>query len=348
MLRLLSTCVCMGLASLAWSQSSDEQYIAAIGFYNFENLFDTLDSPNTNDFDFTPDGEMRYNTNVYNDKLNNLSDVVSQLADKTPDGVALLGVAEIENRIVLEDFVKMPKVAKRNYQIVHFDSPDRRGIDVALLYNPKYFRVTSARLLPVSGIVPAGEKDTLWTRDILYVKGMFAGEPMHVMVGHWPSRRGGEKASEPLRCHAASVCRKAADSIMVKEPHAKIVIMGDLNDDPVNKSVSEVIGAKGATKDVKAGGFFNPFYKFYKNGIGTLAYNDSWNLFDQIMVSEGFLPKHQNGFFFEQAVVFNKSFLTQKTDRYKGYPWRTYVGAEYVGGYSDHFPTFIYIRKAKN
>lgn len=318
--------------------------IGCIGFYNFENLFDTLDSEGTNDFDFTPAGEMRYNTKVYTEKLTNLSRVVSEMGDEAPDGVAILGVAEIENRAVLEDFVKQPKVAKRNYRIVHFDSPDRRGVDVGLLYNPKYFEVHNARPLRVSGELKPG--DTLYTRDVLLVSGLFMGEPLHVMVGHWPSRRGGEQASEPLRKRAAKVCRDAADSIFVQEPTAKIVIMGDLNDDPVNASVTEVIGAKGKEKDVQPKGFFNPFYTFYKKGLGTLGYNDAWNLFDQIMVSHAFLNKQQNGVYFHKAVVFNKPYLVSKTGRFKGYPWRTYSFGEYIGGYSDHFPTFLYFRKA--
>lgn len=331
------------LLTAAEGRAQKNYQIGCIGFYNLENLFDTLDSPNTNDIDFTPQGEMRYNTKVYTEKMENLSKVVSMLGGESPDGVAILGVAEIENRSVLEDFVKHPNIAKRNYQIVHFDSPDRRGIDAALIYNPKYFEVHNAKPLSVSGEIKPG--DTLYTRDVILVSGLFMGEPLHVMVGHWPSRRGGEKASDPLRRRAAKVCRDASDSIFVKEPNAKIVIMGDLNDDPVSPSVAEVIGAKGKEKDVQAKGFFNPFWSFYKKGLGTLGYNDAWNLFDQIIISHACLDKVQTGLSYHKAVVFNKSFMTSKSGRYKGYPWRTYSGAEYIGGYSDHFPTFLYLRK---
>jgi hypothetical protein len=326
------------------AQGTTQNYqIGCIGFYNFENLFDTLDSPNTNDFEFTPNGEMRYNTKVYTEKLANLSKVVAMLGEESPDGVAVLGVSEIENRAVLEDFVKHPNIAKRNYQIIHFDSPDKRGIDAAIIYNPKYFEVLNARPLSVSGELKPG--DTLFTRDIILASGLFMGEPMHVMVGHWPSRRGGEKASDPLRRRAAKVCRDAADSIFTIEPNAKIIIMGDLNDDPVSPSVAEVIGAKGKEQDVQAKGFFSPFYKFYKKGIGTLGYNDAWNLFDQIIISHAFLNKSQSGVYYHKAVVFNKPFLISKTGRFKGYPFRTYSFGEYIGGYSDHLPTFLYFRK---
>lgn len=317
--------------------------MSSIGFYNLENLFDTLDTEGTNDFEFTPKGEMRYNTRVYTEKLQNLSSVIAQLAPDAPDGVAVLGVSEIENRAVLEDLVKHPNLANRKYNIVHFEGPDKRGVDIGLLYQPKYFEVLSARPLPVSGVLENG--DSLFTRDILLVSGLFLGEPMHFMVGHWPSRRGGEKASEPLRKRAAGVCRRAADSIFQKEPNAKIAIMGDLNDDPTNESILHIVGAKGDTKKVEAKGFFNPFFKLFQKGIGSHAFNDAWGLFDQILISHAFLDKGQKGMSFHKAEVFNKPFLTSKTGRFKGYPFRTYSFGEYIGGYSDHYPTFIYVRK---
>ena len=325
------------------AQNTQNYQVGCIAFYNLENLFDTLDSPNTNDFEFTPNGEMRYNTKVYTEKLANLSSVIALLGEDAPDGASIVGVSEIENRAVLEDLVKHPNIAKRNYQIVHHDSPDRRGVDVGLLYNPRYFEVLNIHAHPVSG--PLAPGDTLYTRDILLVSGLFMGEPLHVMVGHWPSRRGGEKASEHLRKRAAKVCRVAADSIFALDPEAKIVVMGDLNDDPVNASVAEVLSAKGKEKDVTTKDMFNPFYKFFKKGMGSLGYNDAWNLFDQIIISPAFLDKKQDGFFFDRAEVFNRPFLLAKSGRYKGYPWRTYSNGEYIGGYSDHLPTQIYVKK---
>lgn len=325
------------------AQNTQNYQIGCIAFYNLENLFDTLDSPNTNDFDFTPDGELRYNTRVYTEKIANLTSVVAQLGADAPDGATIVGVTEVENRSVLEDFVKHPNIAKRNYQIAHHDSPDRRGIDVAVLYNPKYFEVMNTQAHTVSGALAPG--DTLYTRDIYVVSGIYMGEPLHILIGHWPSRRGGEKASEHLRKRAAKVCREAADSIFALDPKAKIVVMGDLNDDPVNVSVAEVLGAKGTEKEVQPQGLFNPFWKWYKKGIGSLGYNDAWNLFDQIIISHEFLNKDQDGFYFYKSEVFNKRFLMAKTGRFKGYPWRTYSNGEYIGGYSDHFPTQIYIRR---
>lgn len=330
------------------SFSQDKQYkVAAIGFYNLENLFDTINDPNKWDDDFTPKGKNKYTPEVYFDKLDKLSFVVEKLGkDLTPDGVAILGVAEIENRSVLEDFVKHPNIADRKYEIVHYESPDFRGIDVAILYNPKYFKVEHTEPLLVT--YEREDGSFYKTRDILYVSGLFDGEPMHVFVNHWPSRRGGAVASSPKRELASSVAKAKIDSITSLNPDAKIIVMGDFNDDPVNPSIRKVLGAQASQNRVKKGGLFNPFFDFYKKGIGTLAYNDVWNLFDQIIVSSGMIDKSIGGYQFYKARVFNESFLYQKTGRWKGYPFRSYSFSDYQGGYSDHFPAYIYLIKEIN
>jgi hypothetical protein len=333
------------LLAIPFTVSSQErQYrIASIGFYNLENLFDTLDGPN-NDAEFLPNGANQYTGAVYLDKLGKLSEVLSQIAtDKTPDGLAVIGVAEVENRSVLEALVKEPKLAKRNYDIVHYDSPDERGVDVAMLYNPKYFKPEFSEPLFVE--LYDADKKPRYTRDVLYVKGKFDGEPLHIMVGHWPSRRGGEEASAPARAKAASVCKHKADSIFKTDPNAKIIIMGDLNDDPVSPSVAVVLGAKCDKKRVKPKMLFNPWCGYYQKGIGTLAYNDAWNLFDQIIISQAWLDQKQKGYFFKDALIFRKPWMEQKSGRYKGYPLRTYDFSKYIGGYSDHFPTYIILLK---
>lgn len=313
--------------------------IACVGFYNLENFYDTIDDPKTNDADFLPNSDHLYNSYVYRDKVSKLSDVISQLATaETPDGVAILGVAEIENDKVLEDLVAQPKLKDRHYKIVHYDSPDLRGVDVGLLYNPKYFKVLSSQSL----FVDLKEKDgsQRYTRDVLWVCGTLRGDTVHIFVNHWPSRRGGEDASAPGRAVAAGVSKHIIDSLMAIDANTKVMVMGDLNDDPVSASVTKVIGAKGNKKDVQAGGMYNPWVSFYKNGIGTLAYNDAWNLFDQLMLSYGFLSTTQKGFFFQSAHIFNKEFLKANSGHYKGYPQRTYSGNIYIGGYSDHFPVY--------
>lgn len=325
--------------------SQKQQYkIASVGFYNFENLFDTVDSPDTDDSEFLPNGKRNWTTEVYKDKLKNLDRVVSELGTElTPDGVAILGVAEIENRLVLEDFVKQEKVASRNYQIVHYDSPDERGIDVGLIYQPKYFTVTASRAIPLIIYGTDGERNL--TRDILYVSGLLDGEPIHVMVNHWPSRRGGEAATAPYRNAAALVCKNIKDSLLTIDPNAKVIVMGDLNDDPNSPSVKKVLDAKAKKEDVRPGGFFNPMYAYFKEGLGTMAYQDAWSLFDQIIISEGLLNEKQAGYRFHKAQVHNKPYLIQKTGQYKGYPFRTFDFDNYIGGYSDHFPVYLYLVK---
>lgn len=318
--------------------------IAAIGFYNLENLFDTVNDTTINDEDFLPTGANLWTPDKYREKQTNMAKVIAEIAaEKTPDGLALLGVAEIENRFVLEDLVKEPALASRHYQIVHYDSPDERGIDVGLLYNPKYFKVTASKVLPVLIIMDNQERQ--FTRDVLLVSGMFDGEPVHVMVNHWPSRRGGEKASEPWRVAAAMVCKKAADSLLLADPQAKFVIMGDLNDDPSNNSVKEVLRGKKEKEEVRKGDTFNPFYNLYKKGLGTLAYRDAWSLFDQIILSPAWIQPESGGYQFFQANVHGPNYLRQQSGQFKGYPYRTFVGTEYRGGYSDHFPTYFYAVK---
>ncbi len=330
-----------------FAQPGKDYKVASIGFYNLENLFDTIDSPTTNDVDFLPQGRLYWNTKKYMSKQANMAKVISQLATElSPDGVALLGVAEVENRKVLEDLVDQPDLKNRHYKIVHYDSPDERGIDVGLLYQPQYFQVLGSRAVPVplkdpkTGIVD-------FTRDILYVTGKFDGELIHVMVGHWPSRRGGESASAWARAAAAGVCKQLADSIQMADQNAKIVLMGDLNDDPDSKSMTQVLKARRRTEDLAKGELYNPMYDLYKDGNGTLAYRDSWDLFDQVIVSKGLVNKETGGWQLYNANVFRRPWLLQTEGLYRGYPFRTYVGDIFINGYSDHLPVYLFFLKKK-
>lgn len=318
--------------------------ISVISFYNLENLYDTINDYNVQDEEFTPGGEKNYNSAIYFDKLTKLATVLSQIGTEfTPDGPSIIGVAEIENKNVLRDLTNHALLKNRNYQIVHYDSKDARGVDVGLLYNPKYFTPEESRALFVQ--LPGGSKDAYYTRDVLWVKGKLNGETVHIYVNHWPSRRGGEERSAPARAAAAMVAKNHLDSIQSKDGPVKAIIMGDLNDDPISPSVTKVLKAKGKADDVKEGGLFNPWVDFYNNGIGTLAYQDSWNLFDQIMISQSWLNKNQDGFFYYAAKIFNREYMVENNGRYKGYPMRTWDGNSYRGGYSDHFPTYIVMLK---
>ena len=323
--------------------AQDQQYqVNLVGFYNLENLFDTLDTPDKKDTEFTPSGSKAYGTEIYLDKLGNLDKVISQIGTQySADGLAVLGVCEVENRKVLEDLVKEEGIAKRNYQIVHHESQDFRGIDNALLYNPKYFKLEESRIVSINLPLVNGEKR--YTRDILHVTGMLSGERVHILVNHWPSRSGGEKASAPKRAEAAKVCRTIVNEIYANDDDAQIIIMGDLNDDPYNPSVTKHLGAKGKLSKIKENDLYNPMFKMHKSGEGTLCYRGTWNLFDQIIVSEDLME--EKGFYFKKAMIFKKSWMFTKEGQYKGYPLRTFGGSNYLGGYSDHLPSYIILLK---
>lgn len=331
----------------AIAQPGDQYKVASIGFYNLENLFDTIDSPTTNDADFLPQGRLLWDTPKYLSKQANMAKVISQLAiELTPDGVGILGVSEIENSKVLEDLVAQPALKSRNYKIVHYDSPDERGVDVGLLYQPKYFQVIGSQSVPVPLKDPkTGVVD--YTRDILHVTGKFDGDILHVMVGHWPSRRGGEAASAWARAAAAGVCKHLADSLTAADPNAKIIIMGDLNDDPDNKSLTQVLKARRSADNLKADELYNPMYDMYKNGNGTLAYRDSWDLFDQMIVSKGLVNKQVGGWQLYNAHIYRQPWLLQTEGAFRGYPFRTYVGDIFINGYSDHLPVYMFLLKKK-
>ena len=338
-LFLLSALSCFTLPAQKQNYKS-----AIVAFYNLENFYDTIDNPIVNDNEFTPKGEKNYNSNIYYSKIHHLATVISQLGtDMNPDGPAILGVAEIENDTVLNDLIKEPLIIERQYKYVHYDSKDLRGVDVGLIYNPKYFKVEDSKKLFVR--LPAGAKDNIFTRDVLWVKGQLCGETIHVFVNHWPSRLGGEERSAPGRAAAAKVCKDFADSIQKIDTNAKIVIMGDLNDDPISPSLTEVLRAKGKIDQVQKDGLFNPWVEMYKKGYGTLAYQDAWGLFDQIIISYPWLNKNQTGLFYFHQHIFNKQYLIENNGKYRGYPMRTWDGNTYRGGYSDHFPTYLIMLK---
>ncbi len=335
------------LLSLATAAAQQQQYqIGAIGFYNFENLFDTLDTENVNDTEFTPAGSKHYTGEIYHDKLGRLARVVSEMAtDVTPDGLSMLGISEIENRGVLEDFVKERAIADRNYQIVHYDSPDKRGIDVALLYQAKYFTVDTSHALLLEGLTYA-DGDTVFTRNILLVSGHYGGDPLHVMVNHWPSRRGGEAASAPLRNFAAGRAKAAADSILAADPTARVIIMGDLNDDPVSPSVRKILKAQDKPEKTGPAEFYNPYYNLFRHGKGTGAYRDAWSLFDQILITGNAVGDQAGtGWRFYQGNIYNAPYMYEKSGQYRGYPLRSFSWDTYNKGYSDHFPVYMLLVK---
>ena len=336
------------LTGVTVTQAQKKQYaIYAVAFYNLENLFDTINQPNTNDEEFTPSGSYRWGGLKYRNKLNNLAYAISNFATdnsspfKLKNGPAVIGVSEIENEQVLEDLIHTGELSKRNYGIVHYDSPDFRGIDVGLIYDKDQFTLESSR----SARLNTPQFPDLRTRDQLVVSGILAGERVHFIVNHWPSRLGGEKQSNSKREAAAALTKHLADSLLAADPDSKVIIMGDLNDDPSNRSCKTVLGAKKKQQEVQAGGYFNTMWEMFDKGIGTLAYNGSWNLFDQIIISGNLLGKDRSTLKYIRSEVFNRDFLKQKEGKYKGYPLRTHAAGVYLNGYSDHFPTLIYLAK---
>ena len=327
------------------AQNDHAYQVVTAGFYNVENLFDTVDDPEKRDEEFLPDGENRWDSEKFQHKLDQISMVISKIGkDYTPDGIAVLGLSEIENRDVIEDLINTPALKDMGFNIVHYDSPDRRGVDVGLIYQKKYFKVTNStsNRLRIEGM------DNFYTRDQLVVSGTLLGDEIHFIVNHWPSRYGGEKRSRPLRNAAAELSRHLVDSLLSIDPQARIILMGDLNDNPNNESVRDIMRAKGDTADLNEGDFYNPMYKMYKKGIGSNAWRDTWSLFDQTLLSQGFLGDDHSSFSYYKAHIFNKGFLIQKDGRYKGYPYRSFAAGTWQGGYSDHFPVYVVLMREIN
>ena len=332
--------------SLQLASAQEKQFkVGCIAFYNLENLFDTINDPKINDDEYTPDGKNSWTDERYKTKLKNMSEVISQIGDEyVKGGPVILGLSEVENKQVVEDLISTSALKSSNYGIVHYDSPDRRGIDVALIYQKDHYKVLNSTHVKLS--IP--DKPDFASRDQLVVYGSFDGEPLYVIVNHWPSRSGGEKKSAPLRNAAGDLCKSIVDSIQEIDKNAKIIIMGDLNDDPNDNSLLKHLKTKSDINKTDTKDLFNPMFNMLKkDGIGSLAYQDKWNLFDQIIVSGTLLGSDKTTYKFYKAKVFNKNFLLQKEGAYAGYPLRTHAGGVYMGGYSDHFPVYIFIMKEK-
>lgn len=308
-------------------------------FYNTENLFDTQNDPlNDGDEEFTPEGYKNWDDEKYQTKLNHLADAIYSSNDCTP---TFIGLVEIENRKVLEDLSTTGNLNASNYKIVHYDSEDRRGIDCGLLYNADYFNVLDSEILSVR----LANNSRFRTRDILYVYGTFKnGQNIHLFVNHWSSRREGQEETEPRRIRAAEVLREKIDQLLSADEKANILVMGDFNDTPSDKSLYSVLRAKGQ-HEVSNGDLINLFIEEEKDGKGTSVHQREWDLLDQLIVSKGLLNgsngisiKENNAF-----IVFNEELIyTYKDGGQK--PASTYGGDNYYGGYSDHLPVYTVLK----
>ena len=334
---------------VTFSQKNQNKYsIRTIAFYNLENLFDTINDTSIND-EASPMMELKSNrSKVYWDKIDKLASTIAQIGlDKANTSPAIIGVSEVENLGVIEDLVKNKHLVKNNYGIIHYDSPDKRGIDVALLYQKKYFK-------PIyhEAFNPNIYKNTfkVYTRDQLLVSGYLDDELIHVIVNHWPSRSGGEAKSRPLREKAAYQNTKIIDQIRENDPNAKILILGDFNDDPINSSFKNILKTKRKKKNVGKNDIYNPYEDLFTRGFNTLVYRDNLNLFDMILISSPLLDrgvKDFSNYKMFQAMIFNKRFLSDKKGKFKGYPFRSFSNGGYTGGYSDHYPVYMYLIKEK-
>ena len=339
------------------ANAQEKKYsLYGIGFYNLENLFDTCHDEGKNDYEYLPDGRNRWTGMKYTHKLRNMSRVLAEMGtDRLPMGCAAIGVSEVENAKCLSDLCNQEPLKARNFQFVHIEGPDQRGVDCALLYNPRLFEIRNVKLVPYIYIK---EEDSLRaTRGFLTVSGTLADEHVTIIVNHLPSRF----AESFYREEGGRQIRAVKDSLLKDDPNVKIFIMGDMNDDPQDKSMAEALGAKRKIKDVEDDGLWNPFWDVLASGTGTLQYDGKWNLFDQIILSRSLLDMKVmkktidfkpsdidcSSLRYYRHQVFRRDYLFQKEGKYKGNTLRTHAGGAWLDGYSDHLPTVVYVIKEK-
>ncbi|WP_158975163.1 endonuclease [Cellulophaga sp. L1A9] len=305
-----------------------------IAFYNLENLFDTEDNPDKLDTDYTPNGKLKWTTERYNSKLFKLATTISKIGfDSIGKAPVLIGVVEVENKRVLKDLLAQPVLASNEYDFIHYDSPDERGIDNALVFDKRFFQVLHSEAIPLKVYNLDGQQDM--TRDILYVHGKLNGEEVHVFVNHWPSRRDGGDETEYKRIKAADTIINFMSVLEEKYTEPNYFVMGDFNDGPQMASVKKLVGEKM---------LFNPMEKLLTPKRGSANYKFKWSLFDQILISHSFLNYEKKTHSFNSSNIFDDHFLTEFKGKFKGSPFRTYVGRRYMGGYSDHFPVYIQVK----
>ena len=339
----------------ASAQKTQQNYV--IGFYNLENLFDTYDDPVKNDSEFLPEGKNKWTQAKYEKKLHNMAKVIRSMADNNKRWHTILGISEIENRLVIEDLVSQPEIADANFQIVHYDSPDRRGVDVALLYKPDQFTYLDSESIPFdfNSDIDFSDTDTSYfkTRDILMVHGLIAGEHFAFYVAHLPSRIGGKGGN--LRSRGAEIIYNHSREMEAKYPGIKIVAMGDMNDNPTDDSMAKYLHGQERLENVTPTEFYSPYISMLKAGYGSLCYQGVWSIYDLELVNYNLAHAPDGGLKIQPVtknhgkeyygVVFKRPWMTTQKGQYKGYPFRTFSNGAFVGGYSDHYPTYIVIGK---
>ncbi len=325
-------CLLFGVLS---AQNNIERGDYRILFYNVENLFDHKNDSLTLDDDFTPQGKTHWNFTKYKKKINKIAQVVMAVGGwEVPE---IIGLCEVENRFVLEGLTKFSPLRKFQYEIVHYDSPDERGIDVALLYRKEKFKVLHSEPILVD------LKDDA-TRDILYVKGVTTtDDTLHLFVNHWPSKYGGVLTTVPKRKKTAEILRTKTDSLLQENPVAKIIIMGDFNTEPKTVPMAEILGTKSEWENYDGVGLYNLSAKYEENpNFGTHKYQGVWSVLDQFIVSNGVLKG--NGVLFtapSDTHIFDAKFLLEEDKEGGQRPFRTHIGMQYHDGFSDHLPIYL-------
>ncbi|MCF8278050.1 MAG: endonuclease/exonuclease/phosphatase family protein [Flavobacteriales bacterium] len=319
----------LGLIASSISSVAQTVHPLEVVFYNVENLYDTEDDPLVDDNEFLPDSANKWTMERYEKKLSDLAKVLKAASE---DGLPeVIGLCEIENRKVVEDLFATAPLNEAKFVVVHEDSPDKRGIDVALIYHAERLKELYHEKIRYSFDF---EPETT-TRDILYVKLLSGIDTLHFFVNHWPSRRGGQEASQPKRLKAASMLLAKTDSILAIDPKAKIVAMGDFNDYPNNRSMTEVLNSTPGANGVLT----NLTYAFHDQGLGTYNYKGEWGMLDQFIVSQGVMNSEQGLSTLEHSIsIVKEDWMLFKQDGKEPAPSRTYGGPNYYGGYSDHLP----------
>ena len=358
MKRTLYIIAALALLMLPRTADAQKHKSYVIGFYNLENLFDTYHDEGKNDYEYLPDGANEWTEEKYAKKLKNMARVIADMRKDNGAWHAVLGVSEVENRHVLEDLVSEPAIADANYQIVHYDGPDRRGVDCALFYRPEVFKYITSESIPFT-FEPSRidwsawtdeEKEAFRTRDILMVRGTIDGEMFAFFVCHLPSRLGGKGAD--LRPRGAEIAYMRAMELQEEFPGIKIVVMGDMNDNPTDISMTEYLHGKEFRDDLDDEDFFNPFLSMIKAGYSSLYYRGEGNIFDIVMVNKALADAEDDTFEIQPILkkkfygrIFSKPYMTNQSGQYKGTPFRTFSNGAFVGGFSDHYPTYIVIKK---
>jgi len=358
MKRILTALLALLFLSAPFSDAEKRTYV--IGFYNLENLFDTYHDDGKNDYEYLPDGANQWTEAKYRKKLRNMAHVIAEMKKDNGRWHTVLGVSEVENRHVLEDLVVEPEIAEANYQIVHYDGPDRRGVDVALFYKPDQMTLVESESIPfdfnsknIRFDMSKEEQENFRTRDVLMVHGIIDGEHFAFYVCHLPSRLGGK--GQDLRARGGEIIYEHSMKMMKKYPGIKCVVMGDMNDNPTDESMAVYLRGREKLSQVGPEDYFSPFVSMLKAGYGSLAYRGEWNIYDCILVNYALAHPDKGTFQIMPIIkkkkhkyygrIFSKPFMTNQSGQYKDTPFRTFSNGAFIGGYSDHYPTYIVISK---